>query len=117
MPDTASMTSLFKGLSPLLPIVFRTALAICMDFAGSFLCVLSSEKLFLFTPQVMGMGIDVRFTQSTSQLGSFLGLGSLFVVGERGGIGDKERDGPLNHMETLELLSTPYQSHSHLTLG
>lgn len=71
MPDTAaSMTSLFKGLSPLLPIVLRPALALCMDFVGSFLCVLSSKKLFLFPLQVMGMGPDVRSIQSTRQLGS-----------------------------------------------
>lgn len=42
-----------------------------------------------------------------------MGLGPVFVMGERGGIGD----GPLKHMEILALLSTFYIPHSHLTLG
>lgn len=44
------------------------------------------------------------------------GLGVLLVVGESG-MGDKERCGPLNLMETPELLSIFYTLYSPLTLG
>lgn len=48
--DTASRTSLFKGLSSLLPLCLRLALALCMDLVGSFLLPVWGEAAFVFIP-------------------------------------------------------------------